>query len=154
MRTEEPIAIVGMACRFPGAPDAEAFWEVLSGATDVIREVPEDRFDIDEYYDPDPDAPGKMYTRYGGFLDEHRRIRSGVLRHLPARGACWMDPQQRLLLEVALGGAGACGALARGAARQPNRRVRGRWRQRVLARCCAAELVESIDAHFATGNAD
>ena len=51
-----------MACRFPGAPDPEAFWEVLSGGVDAIREIPDDRFDIDEYYDPDPETPGKIYT--------------------------------------------------------------------------------------------
>ena len=68
-RTDEPIAIVAVSCRFPGAPDPEAFWEVLSGGVDAIREVPEERFDIDEFYDPDPETPGKTYTRFGGFLD-------------------------------------------------------------------------------------
>ena len=68
-RTDEPIAIVSVACRFPGAPDPEAYWELLSGGVDAIREIPDDRFDVDEYYDPDPEAPGKIYTRYGGFLD-------------------------------------------------------------------------------------
>ena len=68
-RTDEPIAIVAVSCRFPGAPNPEAFWELLSGGIDAIREVPEDRFDIDEFYDPDPETPGKIYTRFGGFLD-------------------------------------------------------------------------------------
>ncbi len=63
-RTDEPIAIVAVSCRFPGAPDPEAFWEVLAGGVDAIREVPEDRFDIDEFYDPDPETPGKTYTRF------------------------------------------------------------------------------------------
>ena len=58
-RTDEPIAIVAVSCRFPGAPDPEAFWEVLSGGVDAIREVPEDRYDIDEFYDPDPEAAGQ-----------------------------------------------------------------------------------------------
>lgn len=53
---DEPIAIVAVSCRFPGAPDPEAFWELLSGGVDAIREVPEDRFDIDEFYDPDPET--------------------------------------------------------------------------------------------------
>ncbi len=54
----------------PAHRTPEAFWELLSGGVDAIREIPEDRFDIDEFYDPpDPDAAGKTYTRYGGFLD-------------------------------------------------------------------------------------
>ncbi|MDT5278802.1 MAG: hypothetical protein QOG95_5734, partial [Mycobacterium sp.] len=68
-RTDEPIAIVSVSCNFPGAPNPEAFWELLSGGVTAISEVPEDRFDIDEFYDPDPDAPGKMYSRYGGYID-------------------------------------------------------------------------------------
>ncbi|HEY9304883.1 MAG TPA: SDR family NAD(P)-dependent oxidoreductase, partial [Mycobacterium sp.] len=68
-RTDELIAIIAVSCRFPGAPNPEAFWDVLSGGVDAIREVPEDRFDIDEFYDPDPEAAGKTYTRFGGFLD-------------------------------------------------------------------------------------
>ena len=68
-RTDEPIAIVAVACRFPGAPDPEAFWELLSGGVDAIREVPEDRFDIDEFYDPDPRRRARSTRRFGGFLD-------------------------------------------------------------------------------------
>src|SRR6202043_2796803 len=68
-RSDEPIAIVAVACRFPGAPDPEAYWELLSGGVDAIREIPDDRFYVDEYYDPDPEAPGKIYTRYGGYLE-------------------------------------------------------------------------------------
>ena len=51
--TDEPIAIIAVACRFPGSPDADAFWDVLSGGVDAIREIPEDRFDVDQFYDPD-----------------------------------------------------------------------------------------------------
>lgn len=64
-----PIAIVGVGCRFPGAENPEAFWDLLSRGVDAVREVPADRWDIDAWYDPDPDAPGKMSTRWGGFLD-------------------------------------------------------------------------------------
>jgi hypothetical protein len=64
----EPIAIIGMSCRFPGgANDPEAFWQLLSNGVDAIAEVPADRWHIDAYYDPDPEIPGKMYTRYGDF---------------------------------------------------------------------------------------
>src|SRR5580700_767938 len=66
----EPIAIVGMGCRFPGgAHDPEAFWRLLRDGVDTVTEAPKERWDIDEYFDPDPDAAGKMYTRYGSFLD-------------------------------------------------------------------------------------
>ena len=66
----EPLAIVGMGCRFPGGSvDPASFWRLLEGGVDAVREVPPERWDIDAYYDPDPDAPGKMSTRYGGFLD-------------------------------------------------------------------------------------
>ncbi len=131
-RTDEPIAIVAVSCRFPGAPDPEAFWEVLSGGVDAIREVPQDRFDIDEFYDPDPETPGKTYTRFGGFLDGSRRIRSRVLRHLSARGgldraAAAADARNRL------GGSGKGRVFAGGAARQPDRRLRRGGRQRVRA---------------------
>src|SRR5207247_298790 len=67
----EPIAIVGMGCRFPGGADSPAaFWELLRTAVDAVREVPPDRWDIDAYYDPDPEAPGKITSRYGAFLDQ------------------------------------------------------------------------------------
>src|SRR5215470_12160118 len=67
----EPIAIIGVGCRFPGGADTPAaFWRLLYEGVDAIGEVPPDRWDIDAYYDPDPDAPGKMSTRYGGFLEQ------------------------------------------------------------------------------------
>src|SRR5262245_47696419 len=65
----EPIAIVGMACRFPGGVNnPESFWNLLQSGADAIIEVPPQRWDIDTYYDPDPECPNKMYTWHGGFL--------------------------------------------------------------------------------------
>ena len=152
LRSDEPIAIVAVACRFPGAPDPEAYWEVLSGGVDAIREIPDDRFDVDEYYDPDPDAPGKIYTRYGGFLDGHRRIRSGVLRHLAARGrvdgsAAAVDARN------CVGGPGTCRVCACVVARQPKRRVRGGGANEYSHAAVRQRSVETIEAHFITGNA-
>ena len=96
----EPIAIIGMACRFPGNADApDAFWRVLRNGIDAITEIPSDRWDIDDYYHPDPEYPGKMYTRQGGFLREIDRFDPQLFGISP-REAVTMDPQQRLLLEV------------------------------------------------------
>ena len=131
----EPIAIVSVACRFPGAPDPEAFWEMLSDGVDAIREIPDDRFDINEYYDPDPDAPGKIYTRYGGFLDGIDGFDPEFFGISP-REAVWIDPQQRLVLEDRVGGPRTSRVCACGVARQQKRRVRWCRRQRVLARAC------------------
>ena len=66
---DEPIAVIGAGCRFPGgADDPKSFWQLLRDGVDAVSEVPRDRWDIDSFYDPDPDAKGKMYTRYGAFL--------------------------------------------------------------------------------------
>ncbi len=96
----EPIAIIGIGCRFPGGADnPEAFWHLLRDGVNAITEVPSDRWDIDAYYDPDPDAPGKMYTRYGGFLGQVDTFDPQFFGISP-REAVSLDPQQRLLLEV------------------------------------------------------
>jgi len=95
-----PVAIIGLGCRFPGAANPEAFWQLLQGGGDAITEVPMDRWDVDTFYDPDPAQPGKMNTRWGGFLD---RV-DGFDPHffgISPREAARMDPQQRLMLEVA-----------------------------------------------------
>lgn len=63
-KQREPIAIIGMSLRFPnGANDPEKFWQLLRAGVDCITEIPPSRWNLDDYYDPDPEAPGKMYTR-------------------------------------------------------------------------------------------
>ena len=90
-----------MGCRFPGgAFDAESFWQMLRDGCDAISIVPADRWDADAYYDPDPDTPGKMVTRWGGFLDQVDTFDAKFFEIAP-REAASMDPQQRLALEVA-----------------------------------------------------
>ena len=96
----EPIAIIGLSCRFPGAANPEAFWELLRQGQDAITEVPPRRWNVDSLFDPSPDAPGKMYVRHGGFLDGLDLFDPQVFGIAP-REALSMDPQQRLLLEVA-----------------------------------------------------
>src|SRR5262252_6165793 len=71
----EPIAIVGIGCRLPGgASSPAAFWAMLCDGVDAVRDVPVDRWNVNDYYHPDPAAPGKMYTRWGGFLHDLDRF--------------------------------------------------------------------------------
>ncbi len=95
----EPIAIIGMGCRFPGAATPEQFWQLLRAGADIAREIPADRWDIDAYYDPDPNAPGKMYVRKGYFLADVAQFDPHFFNLAP-REAIALDPQQRLVLEV------------------------------------------------------
>ncbi|MCC6135726.1 MAG: SDR family NAD(P)-dependent oxidoreductase [Gammaproteobacteria bacterium] len=100
-KAREPIAVIGMGCRLPGGADSvDAFWQLLESGTDAITEAPPDRWDVNAWYDPDPDAPGKMNTRWGGFLREVDRFDAEFFGISP-REAISMDPQQRLVLEVA-----------------------------------------------------
>ncbi len=94
----EPIAIVGMGCRFPGAQNPEQFWQLICNGIDAITEVPGDRWDIEALYDPG--NPSKMNTRWGGFLEQVDQFDAQFFGIAP-REAVYMDPQQRLLLEVA-----------------------------------------------------
>jgi acyl transferase domain-containing protein/acyl carrier protein len=96
----EPIAIIGMGCRFPGDADSpEAFWQLLHNGQHTTRELPADRWDMDAYYDPNPGELGKIYTRYGCFLSQVDQFDADFFGISP-REAMSMDPQQRLLLEV------------------------------------------------------
>jgi acyl transferase domain-containing protein/acyl carrier protein len=98
--THEPIAIVGIGCRFPGgADDPESFWRLLVDGVDAIGLIPPDRFDVDALYDPDG-GPGRIASRHGGFLHDVDRFDAAFFGISP-REAERLDPQQRLLLEVA-----------------------------------------------------
>ena len=70
----EPIAIIGIGCRFPGAKTPEAFWQILRNGVDTITEVPSERWDIDTFYHPEAATPGKLYSRSGGFLEQVDQI--------------------------------------------------------------------------------
>ena len=94
-----PVALVGLACRFPGAADVAEFWSLLKAGRDAVTEIPDDRWDVDAHYHPDPAKPGKMYTRAGGFIANIDKFDAGFFGISP-REARRIDPQQRLLLEL------------------------------------------------------
>ena len=97
----DPVAIVGMGCRIPGADSPAQFWQILRNGVCAVREVPADRWDADAWYDPDPAATARSATKQGGFLDRIDEFDSEYFGILP-REAERMDPQQRLFLEVAI----------------------------------------------------
>ncbi len=97
LRQREPIAILGMACHFPGeASTPEKYWSNLRDRVDAVTEIPRERFDIDRYYDPRPGQPGKTNTRYGAFLKGIQGFDTAFAGVAP-RNAASVDPQQRVL---------------------------------------------------------
>ena len=147
----EPVAIVGMGFRFPGgANDAARFADLLWSSTDAVREIGADRWPLDRFYDVDPDAPGKMTTRYGAFLDQVDRFDAEFFGISP-REAASMDPQQRLLLEVtweALENAGHAPAALNGASAGVYLGIaNGDYGRALFAR------TDAIDTYYSTGNA-
>jgi acyl transferase domain-containing protein/SAM-dependent methyltransferase/acyl carrier protein len=99
-RKREPIAIVGIGLHLPGgARDESSLWRLLADGVDAISEIPRDRWDVDAYYDPDPDKPGKMNTRHGAFISGVDQFDAEFFGVSP-REAVSMDPQHRLLMET------------------------------------------------------
>ncbi len=97
----DPVAIIGMGCRFPGdVRSPQDYWRLLRDGIDAISKVPLDRWDEKVYYDPDPQSPGKMNSCWGGFLPG-QDLFDPLLFGISPREASSIDPQQRLLLEVA-----------------------------------------------------
>ena len=109
------IAIIGIGCRFPGGiTDATSFWNFVSRKGDAVMEIPASRWDVDRYYDADPEAPGRMYTRHGSFLPDPFWSFDYGFFGISRREAMTLDPQQRHLLEVsweALDDAGIAGSV-------------------------------------------
>ena len=96
----EPIAIVGIGCRYPGGiVSSTSFWDFLMRGVDGTRQVPETRWSLERHFDPERGKPGKIYTRRGGFLDDVKGFDPQFFGISP-REAAYMDPQQRLLLET------------------------------------------------------
>lgn len=106
----EAIAVVGMACRFPGAQNIDQFWSLLESGTDAVGEIPSSRWDVDALFDADAQAEGKMYSRWAGLVEDVDKFDAAFFG-ISAREAEAMDPQQRFLLETtwtALEHAGIC----------------------------------------------
>lgn len=100
-RAREPIAVIGLGCRFPGGADGpDAYWQLLSEGRDAVTDVPPDRWNVDEYHDPTPGATGGMIARGGGFLDDIAQFDAAFFGITP-REARSLDPRHRILLEVA-----------------------------------------------------
>jgi acyl transferase domain-containing protein/pimeloyl-ACP methyl ester carboxylesterase len=97
---DEPIAIVGAACRFPGgAEDLDGYWHLLADGVVAATDVPASRWSVADWYDAEPEAPGRTYVTKGGFVRDVETFDPGFVRISP-REAASLDPQQRLLLEV------------------------------------------------------
>ncbi len=151
-RAREPIAVVGLGCRFPGgADDPEKFWELLSEGRDAIVDVPPDRWDAESLYDPDPDVPGRISVRSGGFLRSVDGFDPEFFGISP-REALTMDPQQRLLLEVSWEALESAGIAPESLSGSPTGVYIGicnsDYSHRVLGRGN-----DTIDAYLASGNA-
>src|SRR5271155_1211779 len=96
-----PVAVIGMACRLPGGIDSpEQLWEALLRGDDLVTEVPPDRWDADEYYDPEPGVPGRSVSKWGAFLDDVYGFDSEFFG-IGEREDTELRPQHRLLLEPA-----------------------------------------------------
>ncbi|MGX1916160.1 type I polyketide synthase, partial [Streptomyces phaeochromogenes] len=100
-KDHEPVAIVAMACRYPGGANSpEDLWNIVAEGRDTVTEFPDDRgWDVEGIYDPDPDAEGKSYTRHGAFVDNAAYFDADLFGISP-REALAMDPQQRMVLET------------------------------------------------------
>jgi acyl transferase domain-containing protein/acyl carrier protein/NAD(P)-dependent dehydrogenase (short-subunit alcohol dehydrogenase family) len=147
---DEPIAIVGMGCRFPGGiHDPSTFWQALLEGVDAVREVPPDRWDLAKWFDTDPHAPGKMSTRWGGFIEDVAGFDAGFFQISP-KEAVHMDPQQRLALEVSWEALEDAGIVPETLDGSRTGVFVGAWGQDYAELAAAADS-QQIEQHSATG---
>jgi len=147
----EPIAIVGLACRFPGARNAEEYWRLITEGRNARSVVPAGRWDAEMHYDQDPDQPGKMSTKWGCFLDDIEQFDPAFFGISP-REASRMDPQQRLLLHTAWEAIEHAGIDAQALAASPTGVFIGAGQYdypRVMSQY--DDSLNHLDAHCATG---
>jgi acyl transferase domain-containing protein len=147
----EPIAIIGIGCRFPGADGPDAFWRLLRDGVDAIREIPQSRWNVDDYFDADPDVPGKMSIRWGGFLEDVDQFDATFFGVSP-REARSMDPQQRLLLETSWAALEHAGIAPTSIAGTKTGVFVGVTVNDYLQLQVASQDLEQIDAYRITGN--
>ncbi|MEU5758477.1 SDR family NAD(P)-dependent oxidoreductase [Nocardia sp. NPDC047648] len=146
------VAIVGIGCRFPGGIDGpDSFWDLVVRRGDGIVEVPADRWNLAKFYDPDPDAPGRMYTRHGGFLTQSLWEFDAEFFGISQREASIMDPQQRLLLEVAWEALDDAGMAGRVGGREVGVFVGGFMNDNALVRSGSLSRA-SINSHSPTSS--
>jgi acyl transferase domain-containing protein/NADPH:quinone reductase-like Zn-dependent oxidoreductase len=146
------VAIVGIGCRFPGGIEGpDSFWDLVVRKGDGIVEVPADRWNLAKFYDPDPDAPGRMYTRHGGFLTQSLWEFDAEFFGISQREASIMDPQQRLLLEVAWEALDDAGMAGRVGGREVGVFVGGFMNDNALVRSGSVSRA-SINSHSPTSS--
>ncbi|MFT7465378.1 MAG: acyl transferase domain-containing protein/acyl carrier protein, partial [Pseudohongiellaceae bacterium] len=146
----EPIAIVGYSCRFPGADDPEAFWNLQRDGIDAVTEVPEDRWDAEAFQDDDPAAPGKMVTRRSGFIGDVSQFDARLFGISPVEARS-LDPQQRVLLELSWQALERAGIAPDSLVGSPTGVFMGS-RGTEYYMCDGNLGPEHADAYFATGN--
>ena len=128
--TRAPLAIVGIGCRFPGGSNGpEAFWRMLRDGVDAITDIPEDRWNIESFFDPEPNQPGKTNTPMGRVRRWCRSVRRPLLRHFAARGRAH--------------GSAAADVAGSG--------VRGARRRRTAARALGGTGCRRVDGHIELG---
>ena len=148
---QKPIAIIGIGCRFPGGADnPEAFWQLLQEQRETVGPIPADRWDAAQYYDADPDKPGKMYVQNGSFLNRVDGFDPGFFGISP-REAVSLDPQQRLLLEVVWETLEHAGIAASGLKGSRTGLFVGVGQHDYLQLQLNAHQAKGIDAYFGTG---
>ncbi|MFJ8005376.1 SDR family NAD(P)-dependent oxidoreductase [Streptomyces fagopyri] len=147
--SDEPLALVGMACRLPGGVhDPEGLWNLVAEGRDAVGPFPEARWDVPSLYDPDPDALGKSYAREGGFLDDLDAFDAGFFGITPKEAAA-MDPQQRVLLETAWEALERAGIVPADLAGSPTGVYVGMFGSDYLA----GSRLDQLDGYVGTGSA-
>ena len=148
--TRRQVAIVGIGCRFPGGVvDPASFWKLLNEGVDAITEIPASRIDLGRYFDPRPATPGRMMSRWGGFLDRIEEFDPEFFGISP-REAGYLDPQQRLLLETAWEALEDAGQDAQRLNGSPTSVFVGQWVSDFESRVFSDP--EGVDFHATTGS--